>query len=153
MPIDPQARALLDAIGRVGSPEPGTVPVEELRRVTARRRLGLPPGPEVPVQAIAMGTIAGRLYRPESGRPLPVLMWVLGGGFAIGSGPESDGDCRHLATLSGCAIVSVEYRLAPEHPFPAGLEDCLAATSWVHAHASGLGLDGERMGVGGDSAG
>jgi acetyl esterase len=158
VPIDPQARALLDLMARVGAPEPGTVSVEELRRVTAKRRLALPAGPEVRVDATSLGaedgrTIAARVYRPESERPLPVLMWFHGGGFVLGSVPESDGDCRHLATLSGCAVVSVEYRLAPEHPFPAGLEDCMAATSWVHAHAGELGLDPSRMAVGGDSAG
>jgi acetyl esterase/lipase len=156
MPLDPQARALLEALARIGMPQPGTVPVEVLRAVHAKRRLALPPGPDLEVQPLEMptpaGTVAARLYRPREG-PLPALLWFHGGGFAIGSVAESDADCRHLAALSGCAILSVEYRLAPEHPFPAGLEDCMATTSWVVAHAGGLGLDPSRIGVGGDSAG
>jgi len=157
MPLDPQARALLDALARVGTPQPGSVSVDELRRVTARRRLALPAGPQVHVEPIAIPadgrTIAARVYRPSLGVPLPALLWFHGGGFTIGSVAESDGDCRHLSSLSGCAIVSVEYRLAPEDPFPRGFEDCKAATSWVHAHARDLGLDPARIGVGGDSAG
>jgi acetyl esterase/lipase len=157
MPLDPQVRTLLDSLARQGLPLPGTVPVNVLRVSRATRRLALPPGPDARVKKVevpaAHGPIQARIYWPDVTGPLAALVWFHGGGFTIGSVAESEADCRHLAVLSSSAVVSVEYRLAPEDPFPAGLEDCLAAVSWVHAHARELGIDPNRIGVGGDSAG
>lgn len=157
MPLDPQVRTLLDSLARQGLPAPGSVPVNVLRISRATRRATLPPGPDARVKKVeipaAHGPIHARIYWPDVTGPLAALVWFHGGGFTIGSVEESEAECRHLAVLSSSAIVSVEYRLAPEHPFPAGLEDCLAAVSWVHAHARELGIDAHRIGVGGDSAG
>jgi acetyl esterase len=95
-----------------------------------------------------------RAPAPASHRaPLPALVWFHGGGFIVGDLETADGTCRALANRSGAAVVSVDYRLAPEHPLLSARDDCLAATRWVHAWAERLGLDADRLAVGGDSAG
>jgi acetyl esterase len=97
-----------------------------------------------------------RLYRPIGSSPsdvLPVLVYFHGGGWVIGSIDSHDSSCRALANNADCAVVSVEYRLAPEHPFPAGFDDCVGATTWVARNGSELGTDPSRLAVGGDSAG
>ncbi|AUG78707.1 alpha/beta hydrolase [Kitasatospora sp. MMS16-BH015] len=101
------------------------------------------------------GPLTLRVYRPvtDSTGPLPVLMYFFGGGFVVGTLQTSDAFCRALSDLSGCMIVSVGYRLAPEHPFPAAPEDCYAATAWVAEHAGEFGGDGSRLAVAGDSNG
>lgn len=100
------------------------------------------------------GPIATRLYVPSSGvRPYPVLIWFHGGGFILGDLEVADGTCRAIANRSGAAVLSVDYRLAPEHPLMASRDDCIAATRWVHQHGAERGLDPQRLAVGGDSAG
>jgi len=165
MPVDVHVQRLLDVIAALKFPEFWEQPVEDTRRVTAQRRMALPPGPQVresdhqvPVEG---ASILGRLYVPpqatgtstNADAPLPVLVWFHGGGFAIGSVAESGADCRHLAVGAGCAVFSVEYRLAPEHQYPTALQDAVAAIRWLRAHAEELGLDASRVAVGGDSAG
>jgi acetyl esterase len=98
------------------------------------------------------GDITVRFYLPEGG-PRPVLVYFFGGGWVLGSLDAVDGVCRHLAHATPCAVASVDYRLAPEHPFPAGLEDCYMATCWVAEHGDEVGLDTSRVAVGGASAG
>jgi acetyl esterase len=100
------------------------------------------------------GEIPARLYRPAgAGDPSGLLVYFHGGGFVIGDLETHDGHCRRLAAGSGCRVLAVDYRLAPEHPFPAGHDDALAATKWAFSHASDLGADPARIAVGGDSAG
>jgi acetyl esterase/lipase len=95
-----------------------------------------------------------RIYRPAGGqRALPALLWMHGGGYVFGGLDEDDASLREMARQTGCAIVSVGYRLAPTHPFPAALEDCYAALRWVFENAQGLGADAARICVGGASAG
>lgn len=95
-----------------------------------------------------------RLYRPVGAAgPLPALLWVHGGGYVLGSVAITDPVAAHLAEAVGCFVVSVEYRLAPEHPFPAALGDCYAALRWVFDQAAALGIDRGRIAVGGPSAG
>jgi acetyl esterase len=95
-----------------------------------------------------------RRYRPAGHDGLlPALVYIHGGGFVAGSIDLYDADCRRIAAEVGAVVVSVDYRLAPEHPFPAGLEDCYAALVWVAQQASELGVDPDRIGVGGESAG
>jgi len=102
---------------------------------------------------VAGGTIPARLYAPAGTGPLPVMVHFHGGGWVYMDLGTHDGYCRTLANRSGCAVVAVEYRKAPEHPFPVPVEDCYAALKWVAAHAGQLGIDAGRMGVVGDSAG
>jgi acetyl esterase len=110
-------------------------------------QLRLAPGPAGPVPV--------RHYRPKgaSNEPLPALVYFHGGGWVIGDLDTHDVVCRTLANAARCAVFSVEYRKAPEAPFPAAVEDCLAATRWAAAEASTLGVDAGRFAVGGDSAG
>lgn len=137
-------------------------PLHELSVAEAREaELAELPPPSVESVALVIdrelpdpcGRLSVRLYRPESNRPLPALVYFFGGGWVLGSIAAVDPVCRRLANATPCAVVSVAYRLAPEHPFPAGLEDCYAATRWVAANAAELGIDARRLAVGGTSAG
>ena len=102
----------------------------------------------------AAGDIPARLYRPAGlGDPSGLLVYFHGGGFVIGDLETHDGHCRRLATGGDCRVLAVDYRLAPEHPFPASHDDALAATRWAFDQASDLGADPRRIAVGGDSAG
>jgi acetyl esterase len=110
------------------------------------------PGPD--------GSLPIRIYRPAGagGRPAdagvrPALVYFFGGGWTLGQIDTCDGICRRLANLVGCVVIAAGYRLAPEHKFPAAVQDCLAAVRWVSAHASELAVDPDRIAVGGDSAG
>jgi acetyl esterase len=100
----------------------------------------------------AGGRVRVRFYLPHDA-PLPVLVYFFGGGWVVGSLDAVDPVCRALANATPCAVASVEYRRAPEHPFPAGLEDCYAATRWIAERGAALGLDRTRLAVGGASAG
>ena len=101
------------------------------------------------------GPIACRLYRGAGTAEglLPGLLYLHGGGWVIGDLASHDGVCRRLANAAGCWVMAVDYRLAPEHPFPAAVEDCAAALGWLAAHAGEVGIDAGRLAVGGDSAG
>lgn len=104
----------------------------------------------------ADGPLAARLYIPSSrlgADPIPTILFIHGGGMALGNLDSHDGACRHLAERSGVQVLSVDYRLAPEHPFPAAVEDCFAAFQWLVKNADTLNADVERLAVGGDSAG
>ena len=99
------------------------------------------------------GQIPLRLYRPSAAADLPVLVYFFGGGWTLGQIETCDAVCRTLTNLVGCACVAVGYRLAPEHRFPAAVDDCAAALRWISSAAVSLGLDADRIAVGGDSAG
>ena len=109
------------------------------------------PRPEAPGPA---GPILLRLFRPADAPTMcPTLIYYHGGGWVVGGLDSHDGVCRILANAAACAVVAVDYRLAPEHRFPAAVDDCSAATEWVMREAASLGLDPSRFAVGGDSAG
>ncbi len=99
------------------------------------------------------GPLQLRVYRPSTVADLPVLVWFHGGGWVLGDINSGDLPGRDLAMSADCVVVSVDYRLAPETPFPGPFDDCMAAMRWVIAHAGELGIDGQRVVVGGDSAG
>ncbi|WP_298964919.1 alpha/beta hydrolase [uncultured Methylobacterium sp.] len=156
MPLDPRARRFLDIVA-IGAAGPVTVAARR-RGLAALARFG---GPPAAVAAVSEETCPGpggpvglRLYRPlDAAEPGPGLVYLHGGGFVAGDLDSHDGLCRTLAAGAGCRVVSVAYRLAPEHPFPAAPEDAVAAFAHVAGEAGRLGLDPARLAVGGDSAG
>jgi len=160
--LHPHARALLDLIAERGVPPTHTLTPAEARAVYRDRRSFTQPAPP-PVASVSVlaaegphGAIPLRLYRPLgtlAEQVLPALVYYHGGGWVIGDLDTHDTLCRELANHSGCAVVSVDYRLAPEHRFPAAVDDSIAAARWVHRQAAALRLDPDRIAVGGDSAG
>src|SRR6478609_4587841 len=156
--LHPQARALLNLIEEKGVPPFHTLaPVDARRVYVERRSVTQPKPPDVAqVRELKAGAIPLRSYRPLGStgeQVLPVLVYFHGGGWTIGDLDSHDTLCRELANGSGCAVVAVDYRMGPEHRFPAAVDDAIAATRWVQANAASLGLDGSRLAVGGDSAG
>lgn len=158
MPLDPQTRELLDRVDRLGLLEDTDGSVTRARERQVRERLLFgPPQPiagshDVVVPGPA-GSIRVRIYTPSAPPPFPVVCFLHGGGWALGSLDQSDHDCRAIANAASVLVASVDYRLAPEHRFPAGLEDCFAAVSWIAEHAATLGGDGRPIAVVGQSAG
>ena len=159
MPLDPQLQAMRDQRERDGVPPLYTMSLADARAadLASIRESG---GEPEPVHEVANLTIPGpggelplRVYRPASARPLPALLYFFGGGWVLGTIDTADGVSRSLANSSGALVAVVGYRLAPEHPFPAAVEDCYAAVRWVAGHAEEIGADPARLVVGGDSAG
>jgi acetyl esterase len=157
MPLDPQARAAIEMIEVLGfdSFDDDTDPNEiralmnaavlpsaiEVASVTDR----VIPGPAAPIPV--------RVYRPEGAAPKPVVVYFHGGGWVFGSLETHDGTCRRLADGADVVVVSIDYRMGPEHRFPAAVDDSFAALRWVAEHAEELGADATRLAVAGDSAG
>jgi acetyl esterase len=160
MALDPKIRELLDL--SPDAPPIGTVPVEAMRgevpsQMAAWYRMGLVSTPVAAVEdrgiAGPSGVLPVRVYTPEGRGPFPLVVFFHGGGWVLGDLDTHDPFCRALCAGAGCVVVSVAYRLAPEHPFPAASDDALAATRWVAAHAAEIGGDPVRIAVAGDSAG
>jgi acetyl esterase len=155
MPVNPQAQVVLDMMAAAGFQLDGDP-------VAVRAMMALAPRPEgEPVAEVEDRTISAnggdipvRIYRPDNSRePKPVLVWFHGGGWVIGTLDGADFGCRIMTNASGCVVVSVDYRLAPEHKFPTAADDCYAVTKWVADNAAELNVDASRLAVGGDSAG
>ena len=158
MPLDPQARALLDQMAAAGMAPLESQSVADARAfMESMRALHGPPTDLAVVRELRLegpaGPIPARFYRMREDGLLPLLVYFHGGGWVIGSLETHDGVCRDLAAKAGCAVLSVDYRLAPEHRYPAAAEDSYAALLWARANASRLGIDPARIAVGGDSAG
>jgi len=159
VPVHPQVQTMLDAMEQLGGP-----PLYELSPDEARAMFKALASMEqaeevqrvddrlVPAES---GDIPVRVYTPAAsvGANHGVLLWFHGGGWVIGDLDTADPTCRALANRSGAVVVSVDYRLAPEHPAPAALDDCMEALLWTVANAEVLGADVSRVAVGGDSAG
>jgi acetyl esterase len=155
--LDPQAAALIEELDSGIAPPSSTLSVDTGRRLLEELFSVVDPEPvgetaDVEIQG-PNGPISLRIYAPDRDGPAPVLAFFHGGGWVRGSIDAYDGLCRRLTNRVGSVVVSVGYRRAPEHPFPAGLEDCYAATEWAATHAGDLGGDPDRVAVGGDSAG
>ena len=158
--LDPQAQKLLNLMAERGVPPTHTLTPQEARRFYLERRSVTqpPPRPVAEVRDLsatgAHGAIPLRLYRPAGvASPAPTLVYYHGGGWTMGDLDTHDSLCRDLADEGRCVVVSVDYRMGPEHRFPAAVDDVLAATRWLQAQAGVLGLDAQRFAVGGDSAG
>lgn len=158
MPLDPQAQAFLDQIAAAGGPPLHELSVDQMRQVLLEL-LGAK-GEAESVGAVSdqlipgpIGPIPIRVYSPRGGGPVPVLVHYHGGGWIAGDLETYDPICRALTNAAGCAVVSVAYRLAPEHKFPAAVEDCYAALQWVATNAATFNGDVTRLAIGGESAG
>ena len=162
MILDPDAQRVLDLIRASGRPPLDTLTPAEGRVVFSAGRAILQPDP-VDVASVRdisapgpAGPIPLRIYRAAgtaAGQILPVLIFYHGGGWVLGDLDSHDGPCRRLANDSGGCVIAVDYRLAPEHKFPAAVSDSAAATRWIIEQADLLGIDPQRVAVGGDSAG
>jgi acetyl esterase len=149
---------MLDEAAAAGRPPLRSQTVEESRALMRSMIPVRGPGPEVkrvddrdiPGSG---GCIPVRIYWPEGDGPFPILVWFHGGGWVLGDLDTADNTCRSLTFKSGAVVVSVDYRLAPEYPYPAGVDDAYAAATWVASHAGELDGHPERLAIGGDSAG
>jgi acetyl esterase len=158
--LDPQIQMSLAMMERQNLPGIETLPVDVARQVVHVQAV-MSGGPELPVGSVrdiqidgAEGPIGARYYTPdEPGGPHPLLVYYHGGGFVICDLDTHDAFCRLLCKHAGANVLSVDYRMAPEHPFPAPVEDARAALRWAYEHVGELGADPERIGVAGDSAG
>lgn len=159
MPLDPQCRAICEAAAQAGSPFAADDPQAVRTGYAATTAVYTHPTP--PLDSIANlafagaeGNLRARVYRPrDAAAPAPVLVFLHGGGWSAGDLDTHDHVCRYLAARAGAVVAAIDYRLAPEHRFPAAFEDARAALHWIHADAAELGLDTARVAVGGDSAG
>ena len=157
--MHPQLKAMLERVATAGYPDQISVPVEEARRITvdrARRFYG-DPQPVHRVESLTLpgpaGTLTARLYAVESTEPLPVVVYFHGGGWVLGDIDSHDKGVRAITAAAQCLSISINYRRAPEAPFPAAADDCFAALQWIAANAGDLGGDARRLAVAGDSAG
>ena len=162
MPLDPDAQLVLEMIRLAGRPPFETLTPDEARQAYINSRKVLqPPAEDVAdVRDTAApgpgGKIPVRIYRASGtlpGEKLPALIYYHGGGWLLGDLDSHDTVCRRFANLARCCVVSVDYRMAPEHKFPAAVDDCAAATQWAVTQADALAIDPARVAVGGDSAG
>jgi len=158
--LDPQVAAVLEKIRLAGNPEYWQMTPAQAREWHIRKA-GILDIKPAPVHDVADRKVPGseadipvRIYTPRASEmPLPVLVWLHGGGHVVGTLDSYDALCRRLALSADCIVVSVGYRLAPEHKFPAGVVDSFAALQWSAKHAAELGGDASRLAIGGDSAG
>src|SRR5438105_4145640 len=162
MPLLPPLQAVLDAIAESPAAPSDASPAEARAAAHAMMDMSFmaleaehaPVASEadhrIPVEG---GEITVRVYTPDSKPPLPCHLYIHGGGWWLGTLEHSDNNCRAIAADAECVVVSVDYRLAPEHRFPTAAEDCYAALVWVVDHAYELGIDPSRISVGGGSAG
>lgn len=158
--LTPAMRGLIDRIARAGHPPLHALSPDQAKAAYAAGAgvVDIPPHKLARVEDLVIPArddfeLPARLYAPASEQPLPVLLYLHGGGFTVGSIATHEPLCRHLAHLAHCAVVSLDYRLAPEWKFPTAVHDAWDALAWLRERAASLGLDGTRIAVGGDSAG
>lgn len=157
MPLDPQLATMF--VGSENWPAVRSQPLDKLREMVRSSSTQLP-GPPVTLASVEDRSLPGpagdlpvRIYTPEGAAPFPVIVYFHGGGFVVGDLDTQDMIARGLCDGAQSVVVSVDYRLAPEHKFPAAFDDSWAAVQWVGEHAAEIGGDPQRIGVAGDSAG
>jgi acetyl esterase len=162
MPIDPRLQPILDAAAAAPPPDPSLSIAQKRAAAHAAMEMGFlafsEPGPDPAATtdhriAVDGGEITVRVYTPHGVGPFPAHVYFHGGGFWLGELDHSDSSCRAISAGAGCVVASVDYRLAPEHAFPTGAEDCYTALQWVVDHAGELDVDASRVSIGGGSAG
>ncbi|CAG9182849.1 alpha/beta hydrolase [Cupriavidus pinatubonensis] len=157
MALDQQSRYILDMIAAAGRPPLHTCTPQQARQSFDFRKLAGPPDDIARVENMAIpgpaGNLRVRVYTPDGEGPFPALVYCHGGGWVVGDLDTVDVPCRRLASRAACVVASVDYRLAPEHPFPAAAEDAYAAFQWLVENAGARHIDATRIAVGGDSAG
>jgi acetyl esterase len=157
MPLDPIVKVLIDAVAAMNGPSFNEMTPQQARDTYLLSRGAQKPEDVDRVENITIlgpaGDIPARLYAKSSTTALPGLVYYHGGGFVIGDLESHDALCRMFANRTGAVVVSVDYRLAPEHKYPAAADDAYAAAKWVHENAASLGIDASRIAVAGDSAG
>jgi acetyl esterase len=158
--LNPEVAALMRAAEAAGVPTLGSLPPDEARRSysASRRALQAAFDPVASREDVTIqgpgGSLALRIFRGAAHEQnLPCFLFLHGGGWVLGDLETHEGICRRIAAAASCCVLAVDYRLAPEHPFPAALEDGAATLRWAVAHAESLGIDAKRIAVGGDSAG
>jgi acetyl esterase len=157
VPLDPRLLPVLEMLNAEEIDRTGTAAERRAKLIARRAARGTPPsvldGPsDLDVRDVDADGVAVRIYRPTTGK-LPVLLYFHGGGWWQGGLDDADASCRRRASDLGIVVISVDYRLAPEHPFPAGLDDCMTVARWVAASASELDIDPQRVALAGGSAG
>lgn len=152
MPLHPQAQFLVEMAAALGQKPINEGTPEEARAAFDARRM---PATELvhDIRDVDANGVPCRLYRPNADPSLPLLVYFHGGGWVLGGIDSHDNVCRSLCNKANVAVLSVDYRLAPEHKFPAPLEDCVTAVVWASQNSQALGIDATRVAVGGDSAG
>ena len=155
MGLDAQAEALLAKRASLGAPAIETMTVDAARSIygVLARDANVHSVDDHSVSKSDGGTVPVRVYRPTADSDLPIIVFCHGGGWTLAGVAVYDPLCRELADRTGCVVVAVDYRLAPENPYPAGLEDVYAATVWAWEHAAEIGGSPRRLAVAGDSAG
>lgn len=151
MPLHTQAAAVAEYMAAMRTVPLETLSPPEFREAYLATRIPFD-ADLAEVRDLDADGVPCRLYRPHGERG-GLLVYLHGGGWVIGDLDTHDGICRSLAERSGHAVLAVDYRLAPEHPYPAAVDDAVVATTWAAAHAPGLGIDADRIAIGGDSAG
>ena len=152
MALHPQAQVILQMMAAAGGPVIQNSDAAEFREYYNSRQL--PSTEEVfEIRDVVASGVPSRLYRPNADKNLGLLVFYHGGGWVIGGLDSHDSVCRSLANRMGHAVLSVDYRLAPEHRYPAAVEDALCSLRWAYDNAAELGVDPDRIAVGGDSAG
>jgi acetyl esterase len=156
MAINPEALKYIEQTS-AARPPLNQMSLEEARRLVIAARVTNDAEPLAQVEELSIpgpdGQLRVRIYTPLGAGPFPLLVYFHGGGWVVGAVETVDGSCRKLTNNGGCVTVSVDYRLAPEHKFPAATKDCFAALKWVALNARSIGSDAGRIAVGGESAG
>lgn len=156
MTLDPDIRAMIDAALAQPARPQAEITTAQFREGYRDRYVArsVPPDPTIVATPVSIGAIAATAYRPAGAAgALPLVVYFHGGGFVLGDARAYDTQSRFLAARGRCVLLFVDYRLAPEHPFPAALDDAWAAVTWAAENAAGLGADAGRLAVAGDSAG